>query len=206
MVNTLLSSVHKKSEKGRKISILKNKKYRSMRSARNKIVNNMSKERFRSVRKASFKQKSKNMKVKWSPDVKQIQRSDCNKVKFFKSTSVYLKVNNYKTEKYIGTLEAKYVDHRRNFSGLILSLIKESKEIFRCKVNIRKSRIEDIRTLSEQFKIPGNIRLRLLFNFGHVKWKHKGTCEQVTRTSKTRGFDLSWLEHRQEIYVSRTGN
>jgi len=117
-----------------------------------------------------------------------------------------MKVNNYKTEKYIGTLEAKYADHRRNFSGLILSLIKGSKQIFRCKVNIKKSRIEEVRTLSEQFKVPGNIRLRLLFKFGHVKWTHKGTCEQVTRTSRTRGFDLSWLEHRQEIYTSRTGN
>lgn len=150
--------------------------------------------------KSSFKKSSRKLKVKWSPDVKQIERPNSMKedVKDPKKSSLFLKIHKDKTFVNKGLLHASYLSKKRPI--VVLTLFNDNnKMIAKTNVNLKNRNISHIATNEYNIQKDGKTRVRALFKLGDIIWCHGQ--KKVQRTKNCQGFDMSWLQKMSEFYA-----
>tara|TARA_A100001011_G_C14015275_1_gene717164 strand:- start:14 stop:718 length:705 start_codon:yes stop_codon:yes gene_type:complete len=150
--------------------------------------------------KSSFKKSSRRLKVKWSPEVKQIERPTSMKedIKDPKKTSLFLKIHKDKTFVNNGVLHASYLSKKRPI--IVLTLFDDkNKMIVKTNVNFKNKNILHIATNEYNIQKDGKTRIRTLFKLGDIIWCH--SHKKVQRSKNCQGFDLSWLNKMSEFYA-----
>tara|TARA_B100000482_G_C12612127_1_gene299494 strand:+ start:441 stop:1121 length:681 start_codon:yes stop_codon:yes gene_type:complete len=150
--------------------------------------------------KSSFKKSSRNLKVKWSPDVRQIERPNIIKedVSLPKKTYLYLKIHNDKTFVMKGILHASYLYKKKPL--IVLTLYDEKNRMMaKTNINFKCKNISHVQTQDFNIHNDGKTRIRVLFKLGDIIWCHGN--KKVQRSQNCQGFDLSWLHKMYEFYA-----
>lgn len=154
--------------------------------------------------KSSFKKASRGLKVGWSPDVRQIERTPSQPNPHMKGSKCYVKLDRDKTVKYTGIAHAIYKTKRRNSGMLTLTLTEDDTDQITFDIDTKKKSISHVRLQDSSWDehAAGAHRIKFLANFGDIEWKHVQN-KNMSRTSQSRGFDISWLEQLQDFRACR---
>ena len=160
-----------------------------------KYRNSLIKKKFKTPVKSSFKKESRNLKVKWSPQVKQIEREELTGDREEKS-DFYIKLNKNKTLRMSGVVYASYAS--RNKPIIHLNIYEKNSKILQLKLDLVKKKIMEIANAEYNISDEKSTdRIRTLFNFGNITWLHGK--KKIVRSCDQRGFDLSWLQYTNEF-------
>ena len=153
-----------------------------------------------SMKKKNSKRSLRHFKVKWSPDIKHIERKSTKntkrkslKTRKAKTSTILLKISSKKTKKYTGIIYARpYVSECS-----ILNLINKGNKEMKLVIDMKEKKI--LKIINDDFHIKGtgNTRIRMVCTFGDIIWKINGF--KVCKKCYFEGYDMRWMENIMEM-------
>ena len=145
--------------------------------------------------KSSFKtrKRRKKMRVRWSPDVKNIVRKS-KKSRKIESSKLLLKIGDKKTDHEIGYLHATL-----NKNILLLTLKQNRKTISTIKINVPNKTILSVEFSDIKITTASpSTKVKLKFDLGNVIWTQNG--KRYVKKFNSTGFNVSWLSEIITFY------
>lgn len=151
-------------------------------------------------KKSSFRKRRTKLRVKWSPDVRQIERKVSVRKSKVSATDFLVKVNQDKTETVSGKLYAEFVSP----SNVLLTIMNRRKKcVLSAIVNPSKKKMLDVERNNYKYKNVkhGSHRVRTKLRCSDVIWKENGM--KFKRACSHTGYDISWLNKIHEFHATK---